>query len=150
MYLFIVRRLATLTLVSQFEGSGKQAVRATPRRRRRPNHDLEGWNGMEAVSAMSACLLFPLARSASVPPPSLPRSCFLLRFLENDPTSVRRGDVPEIVTAASITFPPSRRSLRSTCAQAPKMHPNSFSFPSYRGRALPFLPLFTFKLCQAP
>ena len=83
---------ALLRLISQFEGSGKQAVHAMPYQ--------------EAMSAMPACL-----HSS----PLIHVSCYVSRRTTSPP----RADVPEIVTATSITFPPS--------LQVPKTRPQFFS-----------------------
>ena len=85
---------ALLRLISQFEGSGKQAVHAMPYQ--------------EAMSAMPACLHSSPLLSFT----------FLVTFPEERPP-LPSADVPEIVTATSITFPPS--------LQVPKTNPQFFA-----------------------
>ena len=81
--------------------------------------------GREAMSAMPACLLFS---------PLLHVSCYVSRRT-SDLTS---ADVPEIVTATSITFPPS--------LQVPKTRPQFFSSSCLHAALPSFLP-FLFSAC---
>ena len=84
--------------------------------------------GREAMSAMPACLLFS---------PLLHVSCYVSRRT----TDLTSADVPEIVTATSITFPPS--------LQVPKTRPPIFPLfllPFLPSFLPPFLPFLTFGL----